>query len=213
MRKDHYCAPVKWTREYRQALKLGDRHFKVYAYLEGGPESHATGIYFVTPGTIAEMVRETRDTVVVVLGELAQAGMIRWDPAADVVLVPVVCAEQFRWSGRPHKSTDNRVVEARHHLAALPPTPLLAEFIARWPVFRAPEEGAFEGACQGASEGASKGLAKGPLPVTSPSSPLTAPGGPPDTERARLDAPSEAPADALFAAVMGHQPARQRGVK
>ena len=33
MRKDHYLPPAKWTRQFRQALRLSDVHLKVYAYL------------------------------------------------------------------------------------------------------------------------------------------------------------------------------------
>jgi hypothetical protein len=170
MRKDHYSAPVKWTREFRQALKLGDAHFKVYAYLEGGPESHATGLYFVTPATIAEMVREDRDTVVQVLEDLERIGLVLWDQTADVVLVHAVCAEQYRWKNPNPKGEDRRVSEGRAHLLALPPTYLIDAFLGRWPIFRTHAEGAYQGACQGAYQGACQGACQGAnTPTRTPS--------------------------------------------
>lgn len=153
MRKDHYVAPVKWTREFRQALKLSDLHFKVYAYLEGGPESHATGIYFITPAAIAEMVRDDRESVLLALDDLEQAGLILWDQAADVVLVHAVCAEQYRWRNPNPKGEDRRIAEARSHLRALPKTALRELFLGRWPIFQDDREGASEGAYQGAPQG------------------------------------------------------------
>lgn len=178
MRKDHYSPPVKWTREYRQTLKLGDAHFKVYCYLEGGPESHATGLYFITPATIAEMTREDREAVVSVMEDLEQVGLILWDQDADVVLVPAVCAEQYRWN-RGVKHNDLRLIEARRHLNALPTTYLRDVFLGRWPVFRGDAEGATVGATQGATQapthGASVGACIGATSTTrsiSPSDPL-----------------------------------------
>lgn len=149
MRKDHYTRPVKWTREFRTAIKLGDVHFKVYAYLESAPESHATGLYFITVSAIAEMVREDRDIVASILDDLDRCGLALWDQEASVVYVPCVCAEQFRWKddGKP-KESDKRVLEAKSHLRNLPATRLLAAFLARWPVF---DEGAYQGASYGAS--------------------------------------------------------------
>lgn len=155
MRKDHFSLPVKWTREFRRALKLGDVHFKTYCYLESAPESHATGIYFVTVAAIAAMVIEDQDVVGAALDDLQRVGLILWDAEADVVYVHAVCAEQFRWrsDGKP-KEADKRVLEARNHLRNLPDTPLLATFLNRWPVFA---EGASEGASEGAYQGAWQG--------------------------------------------------------
>ncbi len=53
MRKEHFSTPAKWTREFRQALRLSDAHLKVYAYLESAPESHPSGIFFITLAAIA----------------------------------------------------------------------------------------------------------------------------------------------------------------
>ncbi|WP_295431035.1 hypothetical protein [uncultured Thiodictyon sp.] len=183
MRKDHYSAPVKWTREFRQALKLGDLHFKLYAYLEGGPESHATGLYFVTPAAIGEMIREDRESVLTGLEDLESIGLILWDRAADVVLVHAVCAEQYRWRKTNPKGPDLRVIEGRRHLRALPRTQLLDLFLGRWPIFQDDAEGAY----QGASEGAYQGAWQGATPTTRTASPSDAPNGPPVDPRAEPD--------------------------
>lgn len=158
MRKDHFSSPSKWTREFRQALKLSDAHFKVYAYLEGGLESHATGIYFVTLSAVAEMVNEDRDFVARIMEELEAAGLIFWDAKADVVYVPCVCAEQFRWTGRKGKEPerDFRVTDGRRHIEGLPKSTLVELFLARWPIFT-PEEGAYQGATQAPTQGAYQG--------------------------------------------------------
>ena len=179
MRKDHYTPPSKWTKEYAQALKLGDVHFKVYAYCEGGPESHRTGLYFVTLGAIAEMVREERETVQAVLDDLEQVGLAFFDGESGVIWVPSVCAEQFRWKGHA-KPLDHKVTEAKAHISNLPASPLVARFLAVWPVFA-------EGACQGASEGACQGSTSS---YPYPSSPQTRPKGPETPAGAELKAVS-----------------------
>ena len=180
MRKDHYSAPVKWTREFRQALKLGDLHFKLYTYLEGGPESHATGLYFVTPAAIGEMIREDRTAVLTGLDDLERVGMILWDRAADVVLVHAVCAEQYRWKNPNPKGEDRRVAEARGHLRALPRTALRDLVLGRWPIFRDDMEGPYQGASEGAYQGANT--------TTRTACPSDAP--PPADPRAEPDPPA-----------------------
>jgi hypothetical protein len=190
MRKDHYSPPVKWTREFRQALKLGDAHFKIYAYLEGGPESHATGLYFVTPATIAEMVREDRDTVVRVMDDLERVGLMLWDSTADVVLVHVVCAEQYR--GSLCRNKDNRIVEARRHLAALPKTHLRDLFLGRWPIFREPTEGPCQGATEGACEGPYQAPTEAPTPTPRSFSPPPIPTHRPDVRTQDDNKPANA---------------------
>ena len=184
MRKDHFSPPAKWTREFRQALKLSDAHFKVYAYLEGGLESHSTGIYFVTLSAIAEMVHEDRDFVARIMEELERAGLILWDSQADVVYVPCVCAEQFRWSGRKGKDPekDFRVKDGRGHIQALPRCALVELFLARWPIFT-PEEGAYQGATQAPYQA--------PTTTTFPASKILDPSQTPPTP----DAPKFRPLD------------------
>ncbi len=158
MRKEHYFPPAKWTREFRQALRLSDVHFKVYLYLESAPESHATGIYFITLGAVAEVLREERETVAKIVFDLERLNLIFWDAEASVVWVPCVCQEQFRWSTRANRdrARDFRLTEARRHLDNLPNSRLVDLFRHRWPAF---SQG--EGATQGATQGA--------LPVTTPS--------------------------------------------
>ena len=177
MRSDHYLPPAKWTREFRQALRLSDAHLKVYAYLESAPESHATGIYFVTLGAVAEMLREERETVAKIVDDLERVNLLFWDAEASVVWVPCVCGEQFRWTNRAgrDRSRDFRLTEARRHLDNLPPSPLADLFRHRWPIFgeEAPTQGAYQGAYQGATQGAYQGATQGatqaPLPVPPPS--------------------------------------------
>ena len=135
MRRDHYSSPSKWTKEFRRAVKMSHLHLAVYAYLESAPESHRTGIYFITPATVAEMVCADRDAIVQVMEDLEEAGMIQWDQATDVVWIPCVCAEQLRWKHGTGSAADNKTVEARKHLATLPRTRLLELFLANWPVF------------------------------------------------------------------------------
>lgn len=164
MRKDHFVPPAKWTREFRQALKLSDAHFKVYSYLEGGLESHRTGIYFVTLSAVAEMVYQSRDTVATIMEDLEREGLILWDQACDVVFVPCVCEEQFRWSDKTRRREDDfRVVEARRHLRDLPRSHLVEVFLSRFPVFADPSE---KPLAKGLGKGHAKGLGKGQLPVT-----------------------------------------------
>jgi hypothetical protein len=160
MRKDHYTTPAKWTREFRQALRLSDLHLKVYAYLESAPESHPTGIYFVTLAAIAEMTGEERDTVVKIVDDLERIGLVMWDAAASVVWVPCVCGEQYRWTNRPQRKTaeDYRLIEARKHLDNLPPSRLVNLFRQAWPIFtqgeaptQAPSQGATQAPYQGAN--------------------------------------------------------------
>ena len=193
MRKDHYTAPVKWTREFRQALKLSDAHFKVYAYLEGGPESHATGLFFILVSAIAEMVREDRETVASVLEDLEQVGLILWDRSADVVLVHAVCAEQYRFPWKKAGPENLRIIEARRHLHALPATPLRELFLGRWPVFHDAAEGASVGASVGATQGASVGASVGDntstrsyYPPDPPNGRPTDPGADPDKTDGQL---------------------------
>lgn len=146
MRRDHFSSPAKWTREFRQALKMSHRHFAVYAYLEGGLESHRTGIYFVTVSAVAEMTNTTRDDVRKIMEELESVGLINWDSEFDVVWIPCVCAEQFRWRHGTGSAKDNKAKEAVKHVAKLPKSRLVDLFLANWPVFR---EGAWEGAWEG----------------------------------------------------------------
>ena len=137
MRKDHYLPPAKWTRQFRQALRLSDVHLKVYAYLESAPESHPTGIYFITLAAIAEMTGEERETVAGIVDDLERIGLVMWDAAASVVWVPCVCGEQYRWTNRPRRKTeeDYRLIEARKHLDDLPPSRLVNLFRQAWPIF------------------------------------------------------------------------------
>jgi hypothetical protein len=169
MRKDHYCAPAKWTREFRVALKLSDQHFKVLAYLEGGLESHPTGIYFVTLSAIGEMVHEDRDAVAGIMDDLEKIGLILWDRDADVVWVPCVCSEQYRWRDRTPKTTDYRVVEACRHLESLPQTRLLKMFLAHWPVFQLASQGAYQAPTQGAYQAPTQGAYQAPTQAPTPS--------------------------------------------
>ena len=108
MRKEHFTPPAKWTREFRLALRLSDVHLKVYAYLESAPESHPTGIYFITLAAIAEMTGEERETVAGIVDDLERIGLVMWDAAASVVWVPCVCGEQYRWTHRPRRKTGAR---------------------------------------------------------------------------------------------------------
>jgi len=149
MRKDHYLPPAKWTRQFRQALRLSDVHLKVYAYLESAPESHPTGIYFITLAAIAEMTGEERETVAGIVDDLERIGLVMWDSVASVVWVPCVCGEQYRWTNRPRRKTeeDYRLIEARKHLDDLPPSRLVNLFRQAWPIFT-PGEGATQGATQ-----------------------------------------------------------------
>lgn len=162
MRKEHFAPPPKWTREYRQALGLGPLHFIVYSYLEGGLESHRTGIYFITLSAIAEMVRADRDAVESVMDDLSEVGLIHWDPDHSIVWIPCVCAEQFRWNTGTGAERDNKTIEGRKHIASLPKSRLVDLFLANWPVFA-------EGASGGASQGARQGSPY-TLPVTPASS-------------------------------------------
>ena len=163
MRKDHYSPPRKWTLEYAQALKIGPEHFAVYALLESGPDSHATGLYWTTVARVADLVRMQPDEVERFMGDLDRTGLIQWDAEANVVLVPCMCAEQFRWKkdGKP-KGGDKRIPEAVAHLSQLPPTYLLERFLSVWPQFR---DGSDEGASQGAWQGASPNKGHDPKPL------------------------------------------------
>lgn len=154
MRKDHFSPPSKWTKEFRQALKMGHLHFAVYAYLEGAPESHRTGIYFITLSAIAEMVVADRDLAEQAMDDLERVGLIHWDRDHDVVWVPCVCAEQYRWKTSEKSKKDNGTMEGRKHIASLPRSRLVGLFLADWPVFN---QGAWQGASEGAYEGAYEG--------------------------------------------------------
>lgn len=168
MRKDHYLPPSKWTREFRRALRLSDAHFKVYAYLESGIESHRTGIYFINLASIGEMVGEDRETVGSIIDDLERVGLVLWDREASVIWVPCVCAEQFRWRRQQTawKAADYKVIEARRHLELLPPSRLVEMFLAQWPAFAPSEEGASQGASQAPSQGASQGAWQGSFSST-----------------------------------------------
>jgi hypothetical protein len=141
MRKEHLQPPAKWTREFRQALRLSDAHFKVYSYLESAPESHPTGLYFITLSAIAEMTGEDREAVAQIVDDLERIGLVMWDAVASVAWLPCVCAEQYRWSNRPQRKPeeDYRLIEARKHLESLPPSRLVALFRQSWPIFDRPE--------------------------------------------------------------------------
>ncbi|NCA91206.1 MAG: hypothetical protein EOM92_20600 [Gammaproteobacteria bacterium] len=158
MRKEHFTPPAKWTREFRQALRLSDAHLKVYTYLESAPESHPTGIYFITLAAIAEMTGEERVTVAKIVDDLERCGLVMWDAVASVVWVPCVCGEQYRWTHRPQRKTgeDYRLIEARKHLDDLPPSRLVNLFRQAWPIFgeaptQAPSQGATQAPYQGAN--------------------------------------------------------------
>lgn len=154
MRKDHFTPPAKWTREFRQALRLSDAHLKVYAYLESAPESHPTGLYFITLAAVAEMTGEDRETVARIVDDLERIGLVFWDAMASVIWVPCVCAEQYRWTNRPQRKTqeDYRLVEARRHLDSLPPSHLVLLFNQAWPIFAS--EGATQAPTQAPYQGA-----------------------------------------------------------
>jgi hypothetical protein len=151
MRKHHYTPPSKWLKEFRRALSLGRDHLLVYTYLESGLESHATGLYHILPAALGGMIRLEADAVEQILEELQKAGLILWDDAEGIVYIPCVCEEQFRWTGRDWKRTDNRVVEGRAHVRELPDSWVKKAFLERWEIFTE------EGACKGLgspSEGA-----------------------------------------------------------
>lgn len=154
MRKDHFSHPAKWTREFRQALRLSDAHLKVYAYLESAPESHPTGLYFVTLAAVAEMTGEDREAVARIVDDLERIGLVFWDDVASVIWVPCVCAEQYRWTNRPQRKTqeDYRLIEARRHLDSLPPSRLVSLFNQAWPIFAS--EGATQAPTQAPYQGA-----------------------------------------------------------
>ena len=157
MRKEHFTPPAKWTREFRQALRLSDAHLKVYTYLESAPESHPTGIYFITLAAIAEMTGEERVTVAKIVDDLERCGLVMWDAVASVVWVPCVCGEQYRWTHRPQRKTgeDYRLIEARKHLDDLPPSRLVNLFRQAWPIFgEAPTQAPSQGATQAPYHGA-----------------------------------------------------------
>jgi hypothetical protein len=143
VRKDHYFSPAKWTKELRRAIKLSRDHGLVYLFLESAPESHRTGLYFVTAASIAALTTVPEDDVRRIMGDLEKAGLLHWDEAADVVWLPAVCGEQYRWMGGTGAEKDNRTVEGRKHVAALPDSYVVRLFLDVWPVFR---EGASEGA-------------------------------------------------------------------
>ena len=164
MRKDHYSPPKKWTREFRQALKLSHQHLVVYAYLEGGPESHSTGIYFVVPAAVAAMTGLEEDDARRIMQDLERVGLIHWDEDADIVWVPCVCDEQFRWHTPEKSRRDYRTDEARRHVADLPDSHVVRLFLGVWPVFA---QGAVEGATQGATQGAVEGATTSPIPIPS----------------------------------------------
>jgi hypothetical protein len=157
VRKDHYSPPSKWAREWNQALQLSGAHLRVYQYCENGMETHRTGIYLLTPSAIAEWVGSPaepieREDVERILDDLERVGLLHWDRNNRVIWVPCVCGEQFRWKGEP-KANDYRVQEAREHIIRLPTSPLVTAFLDRWPVFKAPPEGAYQGATQAPPEG------------------------------------------------------------
>ena len=157
MRKEHFTPPAKWTREFRQALRLSDAHLKVYTYLESAPESHPTGIYFITLAAIAEMTGEERVTVAKIVDDLERCGLVMWDAVASVVWVPCVCGEQYRWTHRPQRKTgeDYRLIEARKHLDDLPPSRLVNLFRQAWPIFgEAPTQGATQAPTEAPYQGA-----------------------------------------------------------
>jgi hypothetical protein len=158
MRKEHFHPPAKWTREFRQALRLSDAHLKVYAYLESAPESHPTGIYFVTLAAVAEMTGEDRETVAKIVDDLERTGLVMFDSVASVIWVPCVCAEQYRWTRRPSRKAteDYRLIDARRHLDNLPPSRLVSLFRQAWPIFDA-REGATQGATQAPTQAPTQG--------------------------------------------------------
>lgn len=143
MRADHYAPPRKWINEYRRAIRIGDTAFKLYCYCENGIESHRTGLYFVTAESIATMIAEEPETVESTFDDLETVGLVFRDQPNELVYVPSVCDDQFRWKSEP-KGNDWRVVEARRHIAALPHSPLVAMFLERWPIFT-PDPSPFEG--------------------------------------------------------------------
>ena len=117
MRADHYAPPRKWIKEYRRAIRIGDTAFKLYLYCENGIESHRTGLYFVTDESIATMIAEDPETVAATFDDLETVGLVFRDQPNELVYVPSVCDDQFRWKSEP-KGNDWRVVEAqRQHIA------------------------------------------------------------------------------------------------
>ncbi|MBK1704263.1 hypothetical protein CKO40_06800 [Halochromatium glycolicum] len=128
--------PARWIREFRQALKLGDAALKVLIYCESGPESHRTGLYHVSDGTVASMVGEPIDIVERAFEDLETAGLLMRDADAGLVYLPDYCERQFAWKGKATAAKDWRVIEARRHIARLPASHLVAHFLDAWPMLR-----------------------------------------------------------------------------
>ena len=172
MRHDHYSPPSKYWKEFRRALKLSHQHFAVYAYLEGGPESHQTGLYCIAPVTIGAAMMLPEDEVVRIMEDLQRVGLLHWDAETDMVWLPCVATEQFRWKEGTGAERDNKTKGARKHVSMLPHSHLVEWFLDAWPVFR--------GSTECTDEGASKGLRRDSLSSSSYSSssscPPTAPG-------------------------------------
>lgn len=152
MRKDCHIDPARWIREYQQALKLGDVALKVLLYCETGPESHRTGLYHLTDGTVASMVGEPIDIVAQAFEDLETVGLLLRDANADLVFLPDYCQRQFAWKDTTTASKDWRIVEARRHIERLPTSHLVACFLEAWPIFRpnqSPLEASFKAPWQG----------------------------------------------------------------
>ena len=135
MPDNHHSSSVKWIREWREACRLGGTHLRVLQYCETGLQTHPTGIFFITSGTIAEMTMDSRDEVNQALEDLERAGLLYWDRTKCVVWVPCVCAERFPWNDVLGPS-EHQLQEARAHIANLPPSVLVRAFLNTWPIFK-----------------------------------------------------------------------------
>ncbi|EIC23285.1 hypothetical protein [Thiorhodovibrio frisius] len=132
--------PARWMKDYRTAIRLGSVEFKTLIFCETAPESHPSGLYFITSAAVASMIEEPTDLVDLAFDNLDRAGLLLRDPEWQLVYLPGYCARQFgKWRDTERASRDWKTVSIKRHIASLPPSHLVGLFLESWPIFT-PEE-------------------------------------------------------------------------
>ena len=143
--------------------------FTVAIYLITTPHAHMSGVYYLPISEIADHTNCSVDETRKSLAELDEIGFAKYDATVKIIWVRNMWRYQI---GDPFNHRDNKYKSTISHLAGLPFSSLIGEFVADAGIN-------FDDLPKGLREGLAKGHGKGPypFPIPSPSLPDPDPSG------------------------------------